>query len=99
MNMEQVKGTWGQMKGLVRKKWGELTDDDIEVIRGNREILAGKLKERYGITLEHARHQAAEFAEAFRMDTTADGHHVDGMSKHMATAGDPVDTQTLKMRM
>ncbi len=48
MNSDQVKGNWKQIKGKARVKWGELTDDDLDVIKGDREILIGKLQERYG---------------------------------------------------
>jgi uncharacterized protein YjbJ (UPF0337 family) len=48
MNTDTLKGQWQQVKGNVRKQWGKLTDDDLDVIQGDAEILAGKLQERYG---------------------------------------------------
>jgi len=57
MNWEQAKGQWTQMKGAVRKQWGKLTDDDLDVIQGERERLVGKIQERYGITKEKAEQQ------------------------------------------
>jgi uncharacterized protein YjbJ (UPF0337 family) len=48
MNRNQLEGNWKQIKGHARRKWGELTDDDLEEIRGDRQILVGKLQERYG---------------------------------------------------
>jgi len=59
MNWEQAKGQWTQMKGAVRKQWGKLTDDDIDVIAGERERLVGKIQERYGIAKEEAEKQVA----------------------------------------
>lgn len=59
MNWEQAKGQWTQMKGSVRKQWGKLTDDDIDVIAGERERLVGKIQERYGIAKEEAEKQVA----------------------------------------
>lgn len=47
MNWEHVSANWDQMKGTLRAKWGRLTEDDIELIKGKREILLGKLRERY----------------------------------------------------
>jgi uncharacterized protein YjbJ (UPF0337 family) len=41
MNTETLKGQWKQLKGRVRKQWGKLTDDDLDQIHGNAEILAG----------------------------------------------------------
>jgi uncharacterized protein YjbJ (UPF0337 family) len=37
MNWDQVKGKWHQFKGSVRAKWGDITDDEIEQMDGNRE--------------------------------------------------------------
>jgi len=59
MNWETVKGTWMQTKGAVRKQWGKLTDDDLDVIAGERERLVGKIQERYGIAKEEAERQVA----------------------------------------
>ena len=59
MNWEQAKGQWTQMKGAVRKQWGKLTDDDLDVIHGERERLVGKIQERYGIAKEEAERQVA----------------------------------------
>lgn len=48
MNWNQIEGNWEQFKGKVQAQWGELTDDDLQVIKGNRRQLAGRLQERYG---------------------------------------------------
>ena len=42
MNWNQVEGNWEQVKGKVQAQWGKLTNDDLDVIAGNRKILAGK---------------------------------------------------------
>ncbi len=43
-----LTGKWNEMKGNVRNWWGQLTDNDIEEIKGNRDRLIGKLQQRYG---------------------------------------------------
>lgn len=63
MNWNQVEGNWTQLKGKARETWGKLTDDDLDVIRGKRDQLVGKLQETYGIALEEAEKQADRFAE------------------------------------
>jgi uncharacterized protein YjbJ (UPF0337 family) len=57
MNWTQIEGKWDQMKGAARKQWGKLTEDDLTQARGDRDKLAGKLKERYGIAREEAERQ------------------------------------------
>jgi uncharacterized protein YjbJ (UPF0337 family) len=64
MNWDQVKGQWKQMKGAVGKQWGKLTNDDVEMIAGERDRLVGKIQERYGISKEEAERQIANWHPA-----------------------------------
>ncbi len=50
MNWNTIEGSWKEMKGKVREKWGRLTDDEIDVIAGNRDQLEGALQKTYGKT-------------------------------------------------
>jgi uncharacterized protein YjbJ (UPF0337 family) len=61
MNWDQVTGKWMQLKGTARTKWGKLTDDDLDIIAGNREKLVGKLQERYGYSKDRALQSVDEF--------------------------------------
>ena len=54
MNTDVLKGKWNQLKGNVRKQWGNLTDDDVDKSQGDSEILLGRIQERYGRTREEA---------------------------------------------
>ena len=56
---DMLKGQWLQAKGWVREQWGELTDDDIDVVDGRAEQLAGRIQERYGMGVEDARREVA----------------------------------------
>ena len=65
MNWDQIEGKWKQLKGSAKQHFGKLTDDDLEQIRGKRDMLIGKLQERYGIAREQAQKEADEWlAEA-----------------------------------
>ena len=61
MNKDQWQGKWKQLTGQVKQQWGQLTDDDLDQIAGDRERLEGKIQERYGIEREEARKQIDEF--------------------------------------
>lgn len=52
MNSETLKGEWNQLKGSVKQKWADLTDDDLTHIDGSRDKLVGRLQERSGRTKE-----------------------------------------------
>jgi uncharacterized protein YjbJ (UPF0337 family) len=55
MDWNRVEGSWKQVKGAVKAKWGKLTDDDLDVINGRREQLEGKIQERYGVARDLVR--------------------------------------------
>jgi Uncharacterized protein conserved in bacteria len=62
MNWDQIKGQWKQMKGSAQTKWGELTDDEMDKVEGDRERLVGKVQEKYGIAREDAERSVDEWA-------------------------------------
>ena len=41
MDWNRVEGNWKQMKGKVKEKWGNLTDDDLTAVNGKRDQLEG----------------------------------------------------------
>ena len=61
MNSDQVEGKWKQMKGTLKTRWGKLTDDDLDVIEGQKDQLVGKIQERYGIARDEAQKQVDEW--------------------------------------
>jgi uncharacterized protein YjbJ (UPF0337 family) len=63
MNWDQIKGKWHEIKGSVRAKWGELTDDEIEELDGNREKMVGKIQQKYGVAMEEAEKQVDEWTK------------------------------------
>ena len=66
MNWDQIAGDWKQVKGAVRKKWGKLTEDDVDVIAGKRDILLGKIQERHGIAREEAEKQLKAWEDSLK---------------------------------
>jgi len=64
MNWDSLKGKWAQLSGKVKEKWGDLTDDDLTRIGGQKDQLVGKLQERYGYAKERAQKEADAFAAA-----------------------------------
>ena len=68
MNKDIISGKWGQLKGKARAKWGELTDDDLQVAEGNAEYLTGRLQERYGWARERAETEVRDFQSALHKD-------------------------------
>ena len=52
MNCHQLIGNWTQVQGVVTDRLGKLTDDNVVVIAGKRDILSDKIHERHGIACE-----------------------------------------------
>lgn len=63
MNWDRIEGDWKQLKGNIKVRWGKLTDDQLDVINGKRDVLAGKIQEAYGISKEEAEKQLNEWQE------------------------------------
>lgn len=61
MNWDRIEGNWKQLKGEIKTKWGKLTDDDFDMIAGQRDKLAGKIQERYGCTKDEAEAQISSW--------------------------------------
>ena len=63
MNWDRVAGNWKQFSGKVKEKWGELTDDDLAQINGNREQLEGILQKRYGYAKDKAKQEIDNWSD------------------------------------
>lgn len=48
MNKLQIKGNWNQVKGKLKQKYGQLTDDDLQYAEGKEEELLGRLQSKTG---------------------------------------------------
>lgn len=66
MNWDRIEGNWKQFQGKVKEKWGKLTDDDLTVVAGKRDQLAGMLQNRYGIAKDEVEREIDEFAAAMK---------------------------------
>jgi uncharacterized protein YjbJ (UPF0337 family) len=66
MNWDQIKGNWKQFTGKIKERWGKLTDDDLAIVEGKRNQLAGRLQERYGYEKEQAEKEIDEFARSLK---------------------------------
>ena len=63
MASDIFEGKWKQLKGSIKERWGELTNDEVDEIDGESERLIGMLQEKYGYAKEKAEAEIAEFLE------------------------------------
>jgi uncharacterized protein YjbJ (UPF0337 family) len=59
MNKLQFKGSWNEIKGKLKQKYAQLTDDDLTYTEGKDEELVGKLQKKLGKSAEEV-HQMLE---------------------------------------
>ena len=51
----QMKGSWNEIKGKLKQKYGQLTDDDLAFADGKEDELLGRLQKRLGRTKDELR--------------------------------------------
>ncbi len=67
VNQDILEGNWKQLRGHIREWWGRLTDDDVDLIKGRRDVLAGTLQEKYGYSRQEAEKAIQEFLDSTEM--------------------------------
>ena len=65
VNTQVLQGQWNQVRGQLKKKWGQLTDDDLKFANGNLDQLVGKIQHKTG--------EAREAIESFLDELTSQG--------------------------
>lgn len=61
MDKNIFEGNWKKIRGRVKEKWGELTDNEVAQIEGKKDVLAGKLQKKYGMTRMEAEKEINDF--------------------------------------
>ncbi len=65
INQEVLQGNWNEIKGKLRSKWGQLTNDDVQNFDGNIDRLTGLIQRKTG--------EGREAVERYLKEVTASG--------------------------
>lgn len=57
MNTQSLKGKWNEVKGKLKQKYADLTDDDLMYTEGKEDELYGKLQQKLGKTKEEVQRE------------------------------------------
>jgi len=57
MTKLEIKGTWNEIKGKLKQKYADLTDDDLYFAEGKEDELLGRLQKKLGRTKEELREE------------------------------------------
>ena len=60
MTKLELKGNWNEIKGKLKQKYAQLTDDDLTFVEGKDEELLGRLQQRLGKSKEDLRREIEE---------------------------------------
>jgi len=85
INAQVLEGQWNELRGRVKQKWGQLTDDDLQIHGGNVDQLVGRIQQKTG--------EGREAIERFLTDLTARGSSAvsqaaDTLGEYAHQAGD-----------
>ncbi len=56
----QMRGSWNEIKGKLKQKYGQLTDQDLTFAEGKEDELLGRLQKRLGRTKDQLRAEIEE---------------------------------------
>lgn len=74
INAQELQGNWMQIRGKLREKWGQLTDDDLQFVGGNIDRLIGRIEERTGVAREKVETFIDELAQSSATLLQKGGH-------------------------
>jgi len=57
MNNLTLEGNWNEIKGKLKQKYGDLTDNDLAFAKGKEEELYGRLQKKLGKTKEEIKRE------------------------------------------
>lgn len=49
-NSTEIKGAWNELKGKIKQKYAELTDDDLTYEEGKEDEMWGRVQQKVGKT-------------------------------------------------
>jgi uncharacterized protein YjbJ (UPF0337 family) len=91
MNQNQIMGKWKEFKGGIRNLWGEITDDELEMTKGNVTQISGIVQQKYGETKETVRVKMDKLMDSF--DNESD---LTGKGAKASLERNPVKPRTLE---
>src|SRR2546428_14120072 len=65
VNQQTLQGNWNEIKGKLRNRWGQLTNDDLQQAQGNVDQLIGLIQRKTG--------EARSSVEHFLEEATSGG--------------------------
>jgi uncharacterized protein YjbJ (UPF0337 family) len=93
MNQQILEGDWNEIKGQLRQRWGQLTDDDLPQIRGDAEQLIGAIQRKTGEAREEIAHYLHELSGSAASATDTAIKTISDQAQHASETVQQLATQ------
>ncbi len=95
---EKVMGNWNQLKGKIKQRWGQLTDDELQEVEGNIDQLIGLVQQKTGEARQHVERVISKLNEdtggAFMQATETVREYADQATETLRGAADQLRERT-----
>lgn len=99
MNTQQLVGNWNQVKGKVKQKWGQLTDDELSEVEGNIDGLIGLVQQKTGQGREEIEQDLRNISEqaggSFTQATESAREYAGQAADHLRGTAEQVRDRTM----
>jgi len=96
---EKMMGNWNQLKGKVKQKWGQLTDDELNEVEGNIDQLVGLVQQKTGEARQQIERTLSGFSDdagnAFTQVTETARQYVDQASESVRGAASQIRDRSM----
>ncbi len=93
MNQQILEGDWNEIKGQLRQRWGQLTDDDLPQIRGDAEQIIGAIQHKTGEAREEIAHYLQELSGSAASATGTAAKTISDQAQHASETVQQLATQ------
>lgn len=87
VNEQTLRGSWQELVGKIRSKWGQISEDQLQQYQGNFEELVGAIQRQTGESRESIRDFLSSMSE-FSSETAR--RWTDQAGQYMSQAADTV---------
>jgi uncharacterized protein YjbJ (UPF0337 family) len=64
MDSNRIEGSWEELKGKAKSRWGDLTDNELTQIGGKKDELIGRIQARYGYSKDKAKQEVESWLDS-----------------------------------
>ena len=80
MNQNRVQGKWVEIKGDIQKAWGKLTDNELEMAKGDAKQISGLIQQKYG---KHQKDEEKRLSDIFKKYEVMKDHTIKDIKKNL----------------